>query len=286
MINSDRFPNLYVLGFAKSGTSHLCTVLSSSKDVFIPNEKEPHYFSHDLLSAEYRISLKDYLEYYNNAHVKYRMDGSISYVYSKVAVKKILECSTDPIFIIMVRNPFERMMSHYRFNVRNMVETRSFESAIRNAEGFSRNWLYDYVQMSDYSTQISRLLETTGLGVKLKLIDYDEYLFNPSEVVQKLSVFLEIEVPISDQLRKKVNVGNVPKVELINRILNVDKPWKGVVKKCLPREFRRNMKKYIHNVNVSDVKVRCEQTGYTRELQKNMNVEFKQFRETYSELYL
>lgn len=286
MIEYTQFPNLYVLGFAKSGTSHLCKVLSSSKDVFIPSEKEPHYFSDDLLSGEYQTSLKHYLQYYNDAHVKYRLDGSVSYIYSKVAVKKILECSVDPIFLIMVRNPFERMMSHYRFNVRNMVESRNFENALLNVEGFSKQWLYDYVQMSDYNTQMRRLLEATGLGVKLKLIEYGEYRSNPSLVVQKISNFLEIEVPISEEINKEVNVSNVPKVEVINRILNVDKPWKNVVKNLLPRDFRRSIKKYIHNINVSNVKVRCEQTTYTKELQKNMNLEFEQFRERYSEFYL
>lgn len=286
MIKNAQFPNLYVLGFAKSGTSHLCRILSSSKDVFIPNEKEPHYFSDDLLLGEYQTSLKEYLGYYNNTRVRYRLDGSVSYIYSKVAVKNILECSVDPIFMIMVRNSFERMMSHYRFNVRNMVESRSFENALLNVEGFSKQWMYDYVQMSDYDTQMSRFLETTGLGVNVKLIDYDEYRSNPSLVVQKISKFLEIKVPISEDINKNVNVSNVPKVEAINRILNVDKPWKKVVKDFLPRDLRRSIKKYIHNINVSDVKVRCEQTTYTRELQKNMNLEFEKFRKYYSELYL
>ncbi|SDF99227.1 Sulfotransferase family protein [Onishia taeanensis] len=279
-------PNLFVPGFAKSGTSHLCSVLSRSDDIFLPHEKEPHYFSDDLVPDSYRTNESTYLSFYHKAMSRYRLDGSVSYMYSHRAFENIVSACDAPCFLILVRHPFDRMVSHYKFNVRNGVEKRSFPDAVRNLDGFKQQWLYDYYEMSDYDPQVKRLLNSVESSTQVRMIDYRDYREDPEGVVGRIAEYLEVDVPLDEMLHKVVNVSKKPKFPLINDIIRVDKGWKQVAKSAIPFKLRRSIKKYVHNKNISEVDIPYMQDRYTDELKSEFDEMYVKFMSEYRGLYI
>jgi hypothetical protein len=286
MTDKTDFPNLFVPGFAKSGTSHLCVALSESDDIFLPKEKEPHYFADDVVPDGYRTDRSSYLDQYCKAQSRYRLDGSISYLYSQTAMSHIAKTCAHPKFIVMVRHPFDRMMSHYKFNVRNSVEKRPFPQAILNAEGLSRQWVFDYRSMSNYTPQIARMAEVVDLAADVRFIDYGDYRHDPGRIVSQIAQFLNVDIPITDRISGEVNVSRRPKVQFVNDLISVDTSWKKVAKSFIPFKARRAFKKYVHRVNISDQEIVCAQNSYTDDMRAALDLSFANFKSAYGAFYL
>jgi len=279
-------PNLFVPGFAKSGTSHLCAVLAESPYIYLPKEKEPHYFADDLVPDSYRTDLASYQKFYSLSKAPYRLDGSVSYLYSNRAIARIVASCESPRFLVMVRHPFDRMLSHYRFNKRNGVETRPFTDAIRNANGLKKQWLYDYREMSDYPTQIDRLLSEVDGSAQVRLIDYSEYRSDPKAIIQRISNFLSVEIPTSDTLYRAINVSREPKFPSLNALLRVDTGWKKAVKKRVPFRLRRSIKKYVHNHNITKNDIPVHLDSHAEHFKSELDHAYLEFTSNYAKLYL
>ena len=75
--------NLFIIGAAKSGTTSLCEYITQHPKVFIPNIKEPHYFSNIKQTTTTRVinNMKEYSQLYKNRKEQYLCDGSTSYLF-------------------------------------------------------------------------------------------------------------------------------------------------------------------------------------------------------------
>ena len=286
MTHKHNFPNLFVPGFAKSGTSHLCKMLSKSRDIYLPSEKEPHHFSEDLIPDDIKIGQSSYLDLYSKSGAKYRLDGSISYMYSRVAFSNIVSSCESPRFIVLVRHPFDRMVSHYRFNVRNGVEKRAFPEALKNTELLKSQWVYEYQEMSDYKPQMASLLDSLEDSSQVRLVDYEEYQKKPEEIIGRIADYLGVKIPIDGEISEKVNVSKKPKYRVLNDLMVVDTAWKRTVKSCLPFSLRRRVKKFVHNKNISDNDVEYLEDSFTDQLRSELDQDFKDFKVMYRELYI
>ncbi len=112
MQKKPRQPNLFIIGAPKCGTSSMMEYLSAHPKVFCSKIKEPHYFNSDS-NHRYCFSEKDYLRLFDGATADhfYQCEGSVWYLYSKVAIDEILKFNPDAKFIIMLRNPSEMYFS-------------------------------------------------------------------------------------------------------------------------------------------------------------------------------
>lgn len=103
-----------VAGISKCGTTTLCSMLGQHPDIFIPEEKEPWYFS----SENYEQRHDYYNDLFKNAapHQKWG-EGSTSYTgYASegFATQRLLERCPDCRFIFITRNPIKRIESSFR----------------------------------------------------------------------------------------------------------------------------------------------------------------------------
>ena len=108
-------PNFFIIGAPKCGTTALSTYLRTHPKVFFSEPKEPQYFAADfkgrVISTE-----KDYLKLFLNANPDYHIaigEGSVHYLYSRVAVPNILAFQPNAKFIVMLRNPADMLISLY-----------------------------------------------------------------------------------------------------------------------------------------------------------------------------
>ncbi|MBX3504011.1 MAG: sulfotransferase domain-containing protein [Parvibaculum sp.] len=122
-------PNTFLAGAPKCGTTSLANWLSEHPDIFLPAKKEPHFFNAELNNCG---SFASYLSLYEGcpASKKILLDGSTSYFTSKESISRIVEATSAPKFVVMLRNPVELVRSWHSeclFLARENVE--DFEAA-------------------------------------------------------------------------------------------------------------------------------------------------------------
>ena len=123
MTGSRRFPDFYILGAPKAGTSSLAQYLDERDDVFISKPKEPRYFAEDFGDrpiADDQI----YLDLFKDAPESALLgEGTTDYLVSTVAVDRILAVRPDAKLIAMLRNPVEIVFAMHAQERKNGYET-------------------------------------------------------------------------------------------------------------------------------------------------------------------
>ena len=107
-------PNLFLIGAAKSGSSSLYSIIEKHPDIGSYGMKEPNIFNTS--SPEMALSRLSELGL-RRPDARYRIDGSVNY--SQIprfsqCPKNIFECCGPSCrFIYIMRNPVERLISHF-----------------------------------------------------------------------------------------------------------------------------------------------------------------------------
>jgi hypothetical protein len=103
-----------VPGFSKCGTTTLCALLNQHPDIYIPEEKEPWYFS----SPRYEEKHQEYIEYFSDSKPGQILgEGSTAYSgykTEKPSVARIARLYPNCRFIFIARHPVKRIESSYR----------------------------------------------------------------------------------------------------------------------------------------------------------------------------
>ena len=125
------FPNFFILGAPKCGTTSMAAWLSEHPEIFISPVKEPHHFNydHDYNNFPDRSS---YLNLFDAVKERHQAVGeaSVFYLFSEVAVREIESVIQEPRYIVMVRNPVEMAYSlHEQQLVAGNEHIESFEAA-------------------------------------------------------------------------------------------------------------------------------------------------------------
>jgi hypothetical protein len=145
-------PTFVVLGAMKSGTTSLHRYLASHRDVFVPELKEIEFFSEE---DRWRRGVQWYERLFEPGATA-RARGEVSTGYTKLprypeAAARLHALVPDARLLYLVREPIDRMRSHYVHNVLQGTEHRPIgEALIVDA---------NYAHTSSYATQLARYLE-------------------------------------------------------------------------------------------------------------------------------
>lgn len=255
-MDKNLFPNLFIAGAAKGGTTTLHYALDQHPQVFMSRKKEPGYFAwpeEDLqfinngkLITQPRFlvnHLKEYLALFEEgSDKKIRGESSTSYLFfHEKAIANIKRIHPDPEqvkILIALRNPVDRAFSQYMHKLRDGAESLSFEEALEKEQWRKENnWHFDYqyVARGMYFNQVKAFLENFPL---VKIYLSDDLRTDPAGVVNSLEDFLKIDRAPLD-FGDELNVSGEPKVEALNRFLKKKNPLKSFLGKLLPKELRR-----------------------------------------------
>lgn len=85
---SRRWPELYIIGAPKCGSTALARYLSEHPNISFSKPKEPHLFATDLPKQRLVDTAPEYLELFPPSKAKptIRAEGSVWYLYSREAV--------------------------------------------------------------------------------------------------------------------------------------------------------------------------------------------------------
>src|SRR5215469_4673603 len=133
------WPSFFIIGAANSGTTSLYGWLKQHPEIFMPALKEPHYFSQIRPSYEQRY-LRTYVTD-SRAYLKLFCRGacsraigeaSPSYLFDREAPLRIRSVVPHAKIIVLLRDPLERAQSHYLMDVREGVQERTFDEAVKD----------------------------------------------------------------------------------------------------------------------------------------------------------
>ena len=195
-------PNFFIVDAAKCGTTSMWAYLRQHPDIFMPDMKEPHFFSTDvnfpIILNERTRSNKEYFRLFHKVkQEKVIGEASPSYLYSKVAAKNINQFNPESRIIIMLRNPVDAICSMFLMRVRNGREHYfDLETALSNETKLdisnSTDQISYYRDRVQYSQQITRFTNVFNKE-KIHFIIFDDLKENPNIVIQKVFEFLQVD---------------------------------------------------------------------------------------------
>jgi hypothetical protein len=201
-----RFPDFFVVGAPRCGTTALCRYLADNPQVCFSRPKEPHYFSllgpdaplDDLESAY----LSRYFAHHHGGH-RAIGEGSVSYLASPHAIARILAVHPGARFIAMLRDPLQMLPSYHlrmRFLLIEDEEDFAVAWALQDArargERVPRHCpdarLLLYREVARYGQQLERLQRLAGRERTLAVI-FDDLVRDPGSVYRRVLEFIGVD---------------------------------------------------------------------------------------------
>src|SRR6187455_3134082 len=102
-----RWPDFYIVGAPKAGTTSLYEYLAGHPDVFLPQRKELRYFGSDLAHRRrHELSEEEFLDHYAGAPSGRQWGNAyVWYLYSRSAAAEIHAVRPDARIVVMLRDP-------------------------------------------------------------------------------------------------------------------------------------------------------------------------------------
>jgi len=191
-------PNLIIPGFPKSGTSTLFDYLTQYDQVFKPKRKEPHtYTFEDRWNYRDKISGLFVNLYGEENSWRYYPDASTTYMISNDAIPRISQEGKDCRFIVIARDPIDRIVSHYNWLQSLGIATKPFRQEIYENRGvFDEKTKYagnfkNYLEFSKYGKQFQKLFEHIEKE-RILILYYEDLSKDPTNVMREIENFLQL----------------------------------------------------------------------------------------------
>ena len=264
-VNQDvRLPNFVVAGAAKCGTTSLFHYLKQHPDVFLPVQKELHYFAYEHLSRnsggpggarslDFACGTRAaYEAHYRGAgsHVAIG-EVSPSYFYFDEVSERIKTELGAPKIVIILRNPIEKAYSQYMHLVRDNRETLPFFEALmaeqdRIADGWPALWRY--AESSLYSRRITKYLDVFRQD-RVKILVFEDLSENPALVLDALFGFLGLAPEDAIDTARVYNRSGQPRSRMLADLLTKRNPITTAARRWLPEDLRDRAKNAMLNLN-------------------------------------
>jgi len=186
------WPNFFVVGAPKAGTTSLYEYLKPHPQVYLSEIKEPKYFTPQLRES---VSLEQYRQLYEKAAgISAIGDLTPFYLWDSTAPQRIHEVSPDARIIVMLRDPVARAYSHYLMAVALGHEKASFSEALsRYRERGAPDWYLSshYIEHGMYGEQVERYRSVFPAS-HVALFLFDDLVGNPRQVLTGIAEHLGI----------------------------------------------------------------------------------------------
>nr|WP_321403143.1 sulfotransferase [uncultured Desulfobacter sp.] len=256
-------PDFFIVGAPKSGTTSLHYYLQGHPDIFMPEKKEPWFFSfmnsRPCFDSPDKLpgiidSLADYVQLYQTASDGQKCgDASPSYLYThETSIKNLRIVYQDPEqynmlkFIISLRNPIDRAWSQYWTFSRTSSDTAPFQEAVHPDtinKRLGNNWqpFYDYIGFGMYHDQIKAYQDEFGKD-RVKIFLFDDLKKDAGRICKEIFLFLGVDPDYTPDTNQIYNPSGKPKSELLKNLIISPNILKSVVKKVIPKPRRQQLK--------------------------------------------
>ena len=196
-----------IAGAQKSGTTSLANFLSQHSKIFIPPEKELHFFDDESVHWNNKeLVATKYLERFGASISQNKILGDATpiYCYWQPSMQRIWSYNPNMRIILCLRNPVDRAYSHWSMEHNRGWDKSPFPEAIKDEASRCREALplqhrvYSYISRGFYSEQLRRLWSFFPQNQTL-ILRHDDLSDNFLTVLQRIHRFLGLdhEAPIT-----------------------------------------------------------------------------------------
>ena len=197
----DRWPNFFIVGAPKAGTTSLYEYLKQVAGIFMSPEKEPNYFNQVTVFEDdpYRFTIQDkkkYLELFKNVkNEKIIGDATPNYLRDPNVPHLIHKVSPNAKILITLRNPTDRIFSQYQMLLNLGRISYSTEKLVESLEKNGR--MPNQTVQEFYTPLVKRYLDVFG-AKRVKIIIFEEWIKNAKETIKDILKFLGVDYEIKD----------------------------------------------------------------------------------------
>jgi hypothetical protein len=225
-----RFPNLFIIGAMKAGTSSLHEYLHQHPAIFMTRFKEPQYFAPHTTRWGQRWGqgqpfpepgMDWYLRLFEGAgDAAYAGESSVSYTarpWVSECERRIHDFNPEARLIYLMRDPVERTISHYWHFVNDGREDLDMLSAVRRKD--------DYVARSAYAMQLGPYVERFGRD-QVFVLTLEELNADPAATFRRLFSWLGVSPDVTVDTRTSYNVSPKELRQTRRHCVPLDTAWK------------------------------------------------------------
>lgn len=242
----NRWPNFFIVGAPKAGTTSLHSYLNEIPEVFMSQIKEPNYFS-PIVSKQNNLTRinneKKYQDLFKNVKNQICIgEASPSYLRDPQTPQLIHEKIPNAKIIIMLRDPVERSFSHNLHRVRRGINN-SFNLSLKKyieTKDIQSEFFRLMVYPSLYYKQVKIYQETFGLE-NVKIIIFEEFIQNTTQSVKEVLEFLGVKSEVPTNINKTYNPYLEPKNKFAFPIIE-STPIKKILTTLLPQRIRGSVR--------------------------------------------
>ena len=255
--------NFIIIGAQKSGTTQLGAILSKNSKLYMPKEKEvPFLLPNSNLSKNWDEVFD--LFFSKSTRDQLLFTSSPQYMLEKTDWKTLLAYNQNIKFIAVLRDPIERLLSHFDMELRhgsistdiNGYVSRHIESIFEDRDSFKNS--NKCIVAGEYGRILTDLFKYVRKD-NIKIINFQKFVNEESEVIHEIFKFLDVpDIPKYSQdkvvqmrggNKKIVNIDIEMTVLLFKNILNFLGIYKLIPIKVI--NFFKRLTYYIHKVNVN-----------------------------------
>jgi len=242
------WPNFFIVGAAKAGTTSLYEYLSKVPEIYMSPTKEPTYFSANMEDPP-QIPVREKQEYldlfHNVVDEKILGEATAVYINEPEASKLIHKVSPNARILISLRDPVERANSHY-FNLKRsrIIKSESFHQVL---EKFMNNKkvrprITRIFSEGQYYEKIKRYLDIFGKD-QVKIIFFEDLVNNTLTTMNEIVKYLGLNFVFENSDFEIHNPYLKSKNEFITNILRDHEQFKKILQKIIPSSTREKINK-------------------------------------------
>jgi len=203
---TDRFPDFFVVGAPRCGTTAISKYLAKNPHICFSRPKEPHFFSIIMEEKPDADLQKDYLDLFFphcNEAVQARGEGSVSYLYYPKAIQRIQQLNPHARFIVMARNPIDmthsyhaRLLAILDEDVEDFATAWSLQEARARGEQLPRHcrtpYLLQYAEIGSIGKHVEELFQTAGRE-NCHVILFDDFIGDTLDCYRQVLDFIKVD---------------------------------------------------------------------------------------------
>ena len=248
-----RFPDFYLVGAPKCGTTALYEFLRQHPDIFLPETKELLYFGSDL-SYPTRLSEDAFLAYYADRRDERRAGAAhTAYLQSVRAADEIRARRPDADILVMLRDPAEMLPSwHSELLYETVEDIEDFEAAL-DAEADRRRGLHltrtarnSYVEslyysdVAAFSAQVERYFAAFGRSHVLVIL-HEDLRSDVDATYRGALEFLAVDASFTPEFGV-LNSNKVVRSRALQKLYFASStPGHRAARRLLPKRVRRKL---------------------------------------------
>lgn len=258
-------PDFLIIGAAKAGTSSLNYWLNDCDEIIMTDPKEPNFFSFANFQKDYlnNKELNKAANLYNYNFDEYQKilkfnkekligDASTSYFdYPDNVIFNIKKYygikSKDLKAVCLLRNPVDKIYSHYLMFKKWGIENREFKDVIFGEIKKKQSAIeaqIDYISQGYYYNKVKTYKAFFGQNLKIYL--FDDFLKEKDRIVSDILTHIGVKnLCLPSNINEIFNEGGIPKSVVGEKIINFKKnrEFIEVVKLLIPLNIKVQLKK-------------------------------------------